>query len=351
MSAGTPLSAGELRSHALSDLVGVAPFDLAVGPGEVDVFEDAEPASFGREGLERARAVPVDDDHFARFDVAHETRPQDVERAGLRGQHVGAVEVAQDQRTHPQGVAYADERVVGEGDERIGAHHPPERVDEAAGHVVGVGQRHEMHDDLRVGGRLEDRAAPDQIPAHRMGVGQVAVVRQREAAHAGLHEDRLHVAQHGRAGGGVTVVADRRATLQPLHDRVAGEHVRNQPQVAVDVELRAVEGHDSGGFLTPVLQGVEAQGGVGRGVPRSEDAEDAAFLARPGVVGGMAEREARHARRPRVTGRLRSGRRARNGRGRYSLPRPNCQFRALPARDRRDPRNRRRGRRASRTYP
>ena len=52
---------------------------------------------------------------------------------------------------------------------------------------------------------------PRRTSARRSAVrvGQVAVVRDREAAELEIGIQRLHVAQHGLAGGGVAVVTDR----------------------------------------------------------------------------------------------------------------------------------------------
>ena len=72
--------------------------------------------------------------------------------------------------------------------------------------------------------------------------------------------------------------------LQRLDDRLAGEDVADQAEVAVGVELLAVEADDAGGLLAAVLQGVQPQRGVRRGVGMAEDAEDAAFLVQLVVV-------------------------------------------------------------------
>ena len=50
------------------------------------------------------------------------------------------------------------------------------------------------------------------------------------------------------------------------------------------MELFAVEGNDARRFLAPVLQGVQAERGVGGGVGESVDAEDSAFLVQVIVV-------------------------------------------------------------------
>ena len=89
------------------------PSHARVGPGEVDELEDAErraPPWRGRHGLRDARAALVEHDHLAGLDVADERGADDVERAGLGGEHRGAVEVAQHQRADAVGVAEARSR-------------------------------------------------------------------------------------------------------------------------------------------------------------------------------------------------------------------------------------------------
>ncbi len=67
--------------------------------------------------------MPVlgDDDDLAVLDVAHEVGADDVERAGLRGEDVAAVELAEHQRADAERVARADQLLVGQRDERVGA--------------------------------------------------------------------------------------------------------------------------------------------------------------------------------------------------------------------------------------
>ena len=108
-SASTGLSLRQFRADALAHVVDVAAFDDGIGPGEIDIFEDAE-ARLLR--LEREQALDarcaVTTTISPGFDVAHEARADDVERAGLRGQDPGAVEIAQHQRADAERIAAAD---------------------------------------------------------------------------------------------------------------------------------------------------------------------------------------------------------------------------------------------------
>ena len=107
-----------------------------------------------------------------------------------------------------------------------------------------------------------------------------------EAAELELGEQRLHVAQHGAAGRGIAHMADGEVARKPTDDVLGTEVVADQAERAVGVELLAVEGDDPRRLLTPVLQGVQAEGRVGGGIGASEDAEDTAFLVQAVVVVG-----------------------------------------------------------------
>ena len=226
--------------------------------------------------------------HFAGLNVAHEIGADDVEGAGLRGHDMAVAEATEDQRAHAQGVAHADDAGIGERHQGIGALDAQERGDHAVEQAAGVRGRHEVDDDLGIGRRLKQRAALDQFAAQRHGIRQVAVVGEREAAEAELGEQRLHVAHDRVAGGRIAHMPDGGMARQAADHLLAGEDVADVALVAEGVELLAVERHQAGGFLTAVLQGVQAEGGVGRGVVIAVNAEDAALLAQLVVVEGRA---------------------------------------------------------------
>ena len=75
-----------------------------------------------------------------------------------------------------------------------------------------------------------------QLAAQRQAVGEVAVMADREAAGVEFGEQRLHVAQDGRAGGGVADMADRDVAGQALDHLAAGEGVADQAEPALAVE-------------------------------------------------------------------------------------------------------------------
>ena len=90
---------------------------------------------------------------------------------------------------------------------------------------------------------VDEKIAPSFCSGalHGHGVGEVAVVGDRQPAIGELGEERLHVAQAGAAGGGVARVADGAAAGQALHHRRLGEGVADQADMAFDVELGAVD--------------------------------------------------------------------------------------------------------------
>ena len=123
--------ARQLRAHRLAHVIDRAAMDDGIGPGEIDIFEDAGACRLRREGLVAVDALVRDHDDFAILDVADEMRADDVERAGFGGQDVMAVELAEHQRADAEGIARADELLVAQGDEGIGAFDLAQGLDEA----------------------------------------------------------------------------------------------------------------------------------------------------------------------------------------------------------------------------
>ena len=190
-----------------------------------------------------------------------------------------AVEFAQHQRADAERIARADQLLVGERDQRVGALDLRERLDEAVDDARAARAGRKQEHDLGVGGRLADRAVADQFAPQRQAVGEIAVVGDREAAGVELGEQRLDVAQDRLAGGGIADMADRGGAGQALDRRGAGEMVADQPEAPLGMEPRAVEGDDARRLLAAMLQGVQAERGDRRRVGMAENAEYAAFLA------------------------------------------------------------------------
>ena len=229
-----------------------------------------------------------DHDDFAVLDVADETRADDVERAGFGGEDITAVEFAENQRADAERIARADQLLVRQADQRIGAFDLAQRLDEPLDDARTAAARDEMQDDFGVGGRLEDRAIADEIAAQRQAVGQIAVMGDGEAAGADFGEQRLDIAQNGFAGGRIAHMADGAAAGQAFDGRGFGEMFADKAEPAFRIEPVAVEADDARRFLSAMLQGVQAERGDRRRGRMAEDAEDAAFFAQP--VGFQVER-------------------------------------------------------------
>jgi hypothetical protein len=244
------------------------------------VLEHAEAARLLHERLDGPEAVAVDDHDLARFDVAHEAGADDVESAALGGEDPGILQAADHEGTHAHRIPNAQQRLVGEQQQRVGALDPAQRIDQPVDNRGVVGAGDQVIDDFSVGGRLEQAADPHQFLAQEIGVGEIAVMRERQTAEIEVGEDRLDVAVRRAAGRGVPVVADRRVADQLFHDGLGAEDVSDQASGAMIVKDPAIVGYDPGGFLPAVLQGMEAKRGVRGGIRRAVDAEQRTFLVK-----------------------------------------------------------------------
>ena len=119
--------------------------------------------------------------------------------------------------------------------------------------------------------------------AQLAGVGEIAVVRQRQLALVAIDDDGLGVDQRGVAGGGVARVADGGGAGQARQHRGL-EDFLHQAHALFEVQRGAVGGDDAGGFLAAMLQGVEAEIGELGGFGVAEDAADTAVIVKLIVV-------------------------------------------------------------------
>jgi len=74
-------------------------------------------------------------------------------------------------------------------------------------------------------------------------------------------------------------MADRDIAGQAIDHLAAGEGVADQAQPPLGMEPGSVVGHNSGCFLSAMLQGVQAKRGDGSGFGVAENAEHAALFA------------------------------------------------------------------------
>src|SRR3546814_13832470 len=78
-----------------------------------------------------------------------------------------------------------------------------------------------------------------EILAQRQGIGQVAVMRDGEAAEREVREQRLHVAQHRLAARRIARVADGGMPLKLFDHPLLGEDVADQAEGAMRPELES----------------------------------------------------------------------------------------------------------------
>ena len=107
----------EAPSHLDAHLGDVASAEVAVGPREIDEFENAEGRARRGKRAHGARAFFVDDHDFAGRDFAFELRADEIQRAGFRSEHVRVAEAAEDERTESVRIAHADQSLGREHDQ------------------------------------------------------------------------------------------------------------------------------------------------------------------------------------------------------------------------------------------
>ena len=268
------LHAGLIDVHAVDD---------RIRPGKVHELKQAQAAAQRRGHVHAVHAALVDRHDLAGADVAHELRADRIERAALAGQHEAVPDAPKAQRTDAVRIADANEAVLCQQDERVAAayhlHHRADGLQQALAALSGD----EVQNDLGVHRRLEDGALVLHGGAQRVGVDEVAVVRQRQHAHLAAGDDRLGVDDVLAAEGRVAHMADGDMPGQPAQDLVV-KHLGHQAEVAVLTDDLAVRRGDAGALLPAVLQGEEA---VVRGARRLDvaalrvDAEDPAGLLHP----------------------------------------------------------------------
>ena len=138
-SASAGASRASSRAHGLAHVVDGAAADDGIRPREIDVFEDAGPRRHRRERLVRSARRPRRTPRTSPFSTSRTyLRADDVERAGLRGEDRAAVELAEHQRADAERIARADQLLVGQADEGIGAFELAQALDEAVDEAVAA---------------------------------------------------------------------------------------------------------------------------------------------------------------------------------------------------------------------
>ena len=106
-------------------------------------------AKFGRRRAERKvtlDAFRADHDHFAGFNFAHKFSANDVERASFGAERVSIADFAQNQWSHAQWIAYADQFGARHGNDGKSAFDPAQGVFHTFGDVALQRACHQVDD-------------------------------------------------------------------------------------------------------------------------------------------------------------------------------------------------------------
>src|SRR5690348_5192216 len=167
---GGGMLAGEKAAEALTrEVHGPAEYD-AIGPGEIDVLENAVLMRLFRREANGFDAALGDAQHFARLDFAFVFSVDKIEGAGLRRNHPRAAAPAEAEPTEAARVTDGEDFVTRENQERIRAFDLTESIGDGASEISDFAACHEMDDDLGVAGGLEDGAFVFERAAQFAGV-------------------------------------------------------------------------------------------------------------------------------------------------------------------------------------
>ncbi len=176
----------------------------------------------GHRSIEARRNSFGPDDHqLARLDLAFVGRADQIEGAGLGGEHdrvlllpFEARNSSHGQRTEAARITRRKHPVRTEHHQRECAFDAAQRVGHGVRQSLLFGERDQVNDHFGVAVGLEDRSLGLQPMPNFLRVHQVAVVGQRNHALVRLHHDGLSVEQRRIAGGGVTRVSDGQRAVQ-----------------------------------------------------------------------------------------------------------------------------------------
>jgi hypothetical protein len=290
---------GQVLAHFQAGGVDRGAVDDRIRTGQVDELEHARVQRWIVGALARCAVACrcIDEDRFARRDVAHEAEAHAFQRHRFGGDQVfgallGFVD-AQAQRTDAERIAEGQQADA--GDLRHGGvttahaavqhgHGFKDRVgvdrDAGGGFLDFMGQHVQQH--FRIGIGVDVAAVVlEHLLLELFPVGQVAVVRQRDAERR-VDVERLRFFLARRTGGWIAAVADTGIALQRTHVTGA-EHVAHQAVGLVHGEHAAVIGRDTRCILAAVLQ--QQQRVIQQLIDRlmGNDADDATHDGAPGL--------------------------------------------------------------------
>jgi hypothetical protein len=226
----------------------------------------------GARGVEHARAVAVDGDEIAFFQIADLGRER-ADRQSVRAQVHLAVAPADHQRAATTGAQDQAVLALDQHRQRIGAGQPVQHALEGDQRVIGLGQFavQQVGDHLGVGLALEGMAFRDQLGLQLGEILDDAVVDQRHPARL----VRVGVGRGRCAVGGPAGVADADGGVQ----RLGGQHSLQLADLALGpaaFDLAVDQRGHPGGVIAPVFQSLQAVDQTGNRRADTRHANDAA---------------------------------------------------------------------------
>src|ERR1700722_9893449 len=134
-----------------------------------------------------------------------------------------------------------------------------------------------MHDHFRIAVSLKNGATMFQLAAPFRGVGQVAVVAQRDFALVAIDHDGLRVEQCFVARGRISSMTDRGSPWKSCQHRGL-KNLFHLAHGAVKMQFVAIARNYPGRFLAAVLQSIQTEIREVGGFRMAKDAEYSAFI-------------------------------------------------------------------------
>ncbi len=171
-------------SRVAAGLVHALPVDHTIGPREVHVFEDARGRRSGAHRLFAAQAVLGEAHDLARVHIAHVFGTHDIQPARLGADHPAASvgQLPDAQRPDAMRVTECIERVSRGYHHGVCTAHQLHSMRDAVAQMMRLARHHAdgFRRHFAIGARPQLHTLIDQARAHLVGVGQSAIVGQRE---------------------------------------------------------------------------------------------------------------------------------------------------------------------------
>ena len=136
-----------------------------------------------------------------------------------------------------------------------------------------------MQNDFAISGRLEDGAVPFELVSQKVGINQIAVMRDRHLAAHAVHDKRLRVLDRARACRGVARMPDRTCALE-FRQFFLAKDLGDESHIFVHQKgrARAIARHDACAFLAAMLQRKQTVVSQHRCIRMTEYTEKAALV-------------------------------------------------------------------------